>query len=156
MVLALSKLLSCVVAMDRSRAPHALPDVCDFTLRRDRRPRPAQPAPVALPPRLEGQLPADTRILGEPGARRSSSSPAKAAGGAAFQSVASPVPAARFCPTGGITAASAPAYLALLRGQGLATEAALSVRETARGARVPANRAASPVTAWGSTSTHRC
>jgi 2-dehydro-3-deoxyphosphogluconate aldolase/(4S)-4-hydroxy-2-oxoglutarate aldolase len=40
--------------------------------------------------------------------------PAEASGGAAYlRSVASPVPAARFCPTGGITAASAPAYLAL-------------------------------------------
>ncbi|MGD9958212.1 bifunctional 4-hydroxy-2-oxoglutarate aldolase/2-dehydro-3-deoxy-phosphogluconate aldolase [Nocardioides sp.] len=40
--------------------------------------------------------------------------PAEASGGAAFlKSIASPVPAARFCPTGGITAATAPAYLAL-------------------------------------------
>lgn len=40
--------------------------------------------------------------------------PAEASGGAAFlKSVAAPVPAARFCPTGGITAGSAPAYLAL-------------------------------------------
>ena len=40
--------------------------------------------------------------------------PAEASGGAAFlASVASPVPAARFCPTGGITAATAPSYLAL-------------------------------------------
>lgn len=40
--------------------------------------------------------------------------PAEASGGAAFlQSVASPVPAVRFCPTGGITPASAPSYLAL-------------------------------------------
>jgi 2-dehydro-3-deoxyphosphogluconate aldolase / (4S)-4-hydroxy-2-oxoglutarate aldolase len=40
--------------------------------------------------------------------------PAEASGGVAFlRSVAGPVPAARFCPTGGITAASAPAYLAL-------------------------------------------
>lgn len=40
--------------------------------------------------------------------------PAEAAGGAPFlKSVAGPVPTARFCPTGGITAASAPAYLAL-------------------------------------------
>lgn len=40
--------------------------------------------------------------------------PAEAAGGAAYlRSVAAPVPAARFCPTGGITAASAPGYLAL-------------------------------------------
>jgi 2-dehydro-3-deoxyphosphogluconate aldolase/(4S)-4-hydroxy-2-oxoglutarate aldolase len=40
--------------------------------------------------------------------------PAEASGGAAFlKSVASPVPAARFCPTGGITAANAAAYLSL-------------------------------------------
>ena len=40
--------------------------------------------------------------------------PAEASGGAAFlASVASPVPAARFCPTGGITATSAASYLAL-------------------------------------------
>jgi len=40
--------------------------------------------------------------------------PAEASGGAAFlRSIASPVPQARFCPTGGITAATAPSYLAL-------------------------------------------
>ena len=40
--------------------------------------------------------------------------PAEASGGAAFlKSIAGPVPAARFCPTGGITAATAPSYLAL-------------------------------------------
>ncbi|WP_235959511.1 bifunctional 4-hydroxy-2-oxoglutarate aldolase/2-dehydro-3-deoxy-phosphogluconate aldolase [Nocardioides acrostichi] len=40
--------------------------------------------------------------------------PAEASGGAAYlKSIASPLPAARFCPTGGITAASAPTYLAL-------------------------------------------
>lgn len=40
--------------------------------------------------------------------------PAEASGGAPWlRSLASPLPAARFCPTGGITAASAPAYLAL-------------------------------------------
>lgn len=40
--------------------------------------------------------------------------PAEASGGTAWlKSVAAPVPDARFCPTGGITAASAPAYLAL-------------------------------------------
>jgi len=90
MALALSKLLSSVVAMDRSPAPHALPDVCDFTVF------------------------GATGDLAEPGARSSSSPPAEASGGAAFlQSVASPVPAVRFCPTGGIIAASAPAYLAL-------------------------------------------
>ncbi|KQV71288.1 keto-deoxy-phosphogluconate aldolase [Nocardioides sp. Root122] len=40
--------------------------------------------------------------------------PAEASGGAAFlKSIASPVPAARFCPTGGITSATAASYLAL-------------------------------------------
>jgi 2-dehydro-3-deoxyphosphogluconate aldolase/(4S)-4-hydroxy-2-oxoglutarate aldolase len=40
--------------------------------------------------------------------------PAEASGGTAFlKAVAGPVPTVRFCPTGGITAASAPAYLAL-------------------------------------------
>jgi len=40
--------------------------------------------------------------------------PAEASGGAAFlKSLASPVPTARFCPTGGITAASAASYLSL-------------------------------------------
>ena len=40
--------------------------------------------------------------------------PAAASGGTAYlKAVASPVPAARFCPTGGITLASAPSYLAL-------------------------------------------
>ncbi|MFF2013547.1 bifunctional 4-hydroxy-2-oxoglutarate aldolase/2-dehydro-3-deoxy-phosphogluconate aldolase [Streptomyces sp. NPDC058195] len=40
--------------------------------------------------------------------------PAEAAGGTAYlKSLASPLPRARFCPTGGISAASAPSYLAL-------------------------------------------
>ncbi len=40
--------------------------------------------------------------------------PAEASGGAPWlKAVSGPVPAARFCPTGGITAATAPAYLAL-------------------------------------------
>ena len=40
--------------------------------------------------------------------------PAEASGGAAYlRSLVAPVPAARFCPTGGITLASAPTYLAL-------------------------------------------
>jgi 2-dehydro-3-deoxyphosphogluconate aldolase/(4S)-4-hydroxy-2-oxoglutarate aldolase len=40
--------------------------------------------------------------------------PAGASGGAAFlKSLAGPLPQVRFCPTGGITVASAPAYLAL-------------------------------------------
>lgn len=40
--------------------------------------------------------------------------PAEPSGGTAYlASLASPLPQARFCPTGGITAATAPAYLAL-------------------------------------------
>ncbi len=40
--------------------------------------------------------------------------PAEAAGGTAYlKSLASPLPRARFCPTGGISLASAPGYLAL-------------------------------------------
>ncbi|MEU8567576.1 bifunctional 4-hydroxy-2-oxoglutarate aldolase/2-dehydro-3-deoxy-phosphogluconate aldolase [Streptomyces pathocidini] len=40
--------------------------------------------------------------------------PAEAAGGTAYlRSLASPLPRARFCPTGGITASTAPQYLAL-------------------------------------------
>ncbi|GAA4700524.1 bifunctional 4-hydroxy-2-oxoglutarate aldolase/2-dehydro-3-deoxy-phosphogluconate aldolase [Nocardioides conyzicola] len=40
--------------------------------------------------------------------------PAESSGGTAYlKAIASPVPAARFCPTGGITLASAPSYLAL-------------------------------------------
>ncbi|MFF9566202.1 bifunctional 4-hydroxy-2-oxoglutarate aldolase/2-dehydro-3-deoxy-phosphogluconate aldolase [Streptomyces sp. NPDC014685] len=40
--------------------------------------------------------------------------PAEAAGGTAYlKSLASPLPQARFCPTGGISPASAPSYLAL-------------------------------------------
>lgn len=40
--------------------------------------------------------------------------PAEASGGTTFlTAVAAPVPTARFCPTGGVTAATAPAYLAL-------------------------------------------
>ena len=40
--------------------------------------------------------------------------PAEASGGAAYlRALSAPVPAARFCPTGGVTLASAPDYLAL-------------------------------------------
>ena len=40
--------------------------------------------------------------------------PAEASGGAGFlKSIGAPVPQARFCPTGGITAATASSYLAL-------------------------------------------
>ena len=50
----------------------------------------------------------------EAGCRELKFFPAEAAGGVDFlRSVAAPVPSARFCPTGGITAASAASYLAL-------------------------------------------
>ncbi|MFD7920585.1 bifunctional 4-hydroxy-2-oxoglutarate aldolase/2-dehydro-3-deoxy-phosphogluconate aldolase [Streptomyces sp. NPDC059740] len=50
----------------------------------------------------------------EAGVREMKFFPAEAAGGAAYlKSLASPLPQARFCPTGGVTAASAPSYLAL-------------------------------------------
>jgi len=40
--------------------------------------------------------------------------PAEASGGVAYlKSIAGPLPSLRFCPTGGITVASAPSYLAL-------------------------------------------
>lgn len=40
--------------------------------------------------------------------------PAEAAGGAPYlKSLAGPLPQARFCPTGGVSPANAPAYLAL-------------------------------------------
>ncbi|GGP40069.1 bifunctional 4-hydroxy-2-oxoglutarate aldolase/2-dehydro-3-deoxy-phosphogluconate aldolase [Streptomyces melanogenes] len=50
----------------------------------------------------------------ERGIREMKFFPAEAAGGTAYlKSLAGPLPAARFCPTGGISLASAPAYLAL-------------------------------------------
>lgn len=50
----------------------------------------------------------------ERGVREMKFFPAEAAGGAAYlKSLAGPLPGARFCPTGGIAAASAPEYLAL-------------------------------------------
>ncbi|MFJ9905195.1 bifunctional 4-hydroxy-2-oxoglutarate aldolase/2-dehydro-3-deoxy-phosphogluconate aldolase [Streptomyces sp. NPDC101152] len=50
----------------------------------------------------------------ERGVREMKFFPAEAAGGTAYlKSLAGPLPQARFCPTGGIGAADAPAYLAL-------------------------------------------
>ncbi|MEU4495562.1 bifunctional 4-hydroxy-2-oxoglutarate aldolase/2-dehydro-3-deoxy-phosphogluconate aldolase [Streptomyces sp. NPDC023998] len=50
----------------------------------------------------------------ERGVREMKFFPAEAAGGTAYlKSLAGPLPQARFCPTGGISLASAPAYLAL-------------------------------------------
>lgn len=51
---------------------------------------------------------------GEAGCTELKFFPAEASGGAAYlKSLTSVVPGARFCPTGGITAASAPSYLSL-------------------------------------------
>lgn len=74
--------------------------------------------------------------------------PAEASGGTAFlSSIASPVPAARFCPTGGITAASAAAYLALpnvgcVGGSWLTPKDALAAGDWARVERLAAEAAA--------------
>ncbi|WP_035302995.1 bifunctional 4-hydroxy-2-oxoglutarate aldolase/2-dehydro-3-deoxy-phosphogluconate aldolase [Actinokineospora inagensis] len=52
--------------------------------------------------------------LAERGYRELKFFPAEAAGGIPFlKSIAGPIPDIRFCPTGGITATTAPAYLAL-------------------------------------------
>jgi 2-dehydro-3-deoxyphosphogluconate aldolase/(4S)-4-hydroxy-2-oxoglutarate aldolase len=63
--------------------------------------------------------------------------PAKALGGPEFlEALTSPLPTARFCPSGGIDAASAPRYLALpnvscVAGSWLATPAAIAARDWA-------------------------
>ena len=73
--------------------------------------------------------------------------PAEASGGAAFlKSIASPVPAARFCPTGGITAATAATYLALpnvgcVGGSWLTPADALAASDWARVERLAAEAA---------------
>ncbi|MCC9738904.1 bifunctional 4-hydroxy-2-oxoglutarate aldolase/2-dehydro-3-deoxy-phosphogluconate aldolase [Streptomyces sp. MNU89] len=64
--------------------------------------------------------------------------PAEAAGGTAYLgSLAEPLPQARFCPTGGISRASAPAYLALpnvgcVGGTWMAPREAIATRDWAR------------------------
>ncbi|GAA2146176.1 bifunctional 4-hydroxy-2-oxoglutarate aldolase/2-dehydro-3-deoxy-phosphogluconate aldolase [Nocardioides koreensis] len=74
--------------------------------------------------------------------------PAEASGGVPFlSSIASPVPAARFCPTGGITAASAASYLALpnvgcVGGSWLTPKDALAAGDWARVERLAAQAAA--------------
>ena len=74
--------------------------------------------------------------------------PAEAAGGTAFLgSIASPVPAARFCPTGGITAATAGDYLALpnvgcVGGSWLTPREAVAAGDWARVERLAAEAAA--------------
>jgi 2-dehydro-3-deoxyphosphogluconate aldolase/(4S)-4-hydroxy-2-oxoglutarate aldolase len=74
--------------------------------------------------------------------------PAEASGGTAFLgSIASPVPAARFCPTGGITAATAADYLALpnvgcVGGSWLTPREAVAAGDWARVERLAAEAAA--------------
>lgn len=74
--------------------------------------------------------------------------PAEASGGAPYlKSIASPLAAARFCPTGGITAANAPSYLALpnvgcVGGSWLTPAAALADRDWDRVAALAAEAAA--------------
>jgi len=74
--------------------------------------------------------------------------PAEASGGAAFlKAVGAPVPAARFCPTGGITASSAASYLALTNvgcvgGSWLTPADALATGDWARVARLAREAAA--------------
>lgn len=74
--------------------------------------------------------------------------PAEASGGAPWlKAVSAPVPAARFCPTGGITAASAPAYLALpnvgcVGGSWLTPKDALEAGDWERVAKLAAEAAA--------------
>jgi 2-dehydro-3-deoxyphosphogluconate aldolase/(4S)-4-hydroxy-2-oxoglutarate aldolase len=74
--------------------------------------------------------------------------PAEASGGAAYlKSIASPLPTARFCPTGGITAATAASYLALpnvgcVGGSWLTPADALADRDWGRITRLAAAAAA--------------
>ncbi|MEU4251510.1 bifunctional 4-hydroxy-2-oxoglutarate aldolase/2-dehydro-3-deoxy-phosphogluconate aldolase [Amycolatopsis sp. NPDC026612] len=63
--------------------------------------------------------------------------PAEASGGVAYlKSIAGPLPSLKFCPTGGITVASAPSYLALpnvgcIGGSWLTPKSALAARDFA-------------------------
>lgn len=63
--------------------------------------------------------------------------PAEASGGVAYlKSIAGPLPSLRFCPTGGITVASAPSYLALpnvgcIGGSWLTPKSAIAARDFA-------------------------
>lgn len=74
--------------------------------------------------------------------------PAEAAGGVAYlKSLAAPLPAARFCPTGGIDEARAPAYLALpnvgcVGGTWMLPGEALAARDWARVQRLAQGAAA--------------
>ncbi|GAB6987229.1 bifunctional 4-hydroxy-2-oxoglutarate aldolase/2-dehydro-3-deoxy-phosphogluconate aldolase [Nocardioides pyridinolyticus] len=80
----------------------------------------------------------ETLALLERGYRELKFFPAEAAGGSAFlKALQAPVPAARFCPTGGITQANASTYLALpnvgcVGGSWLTPADALAERDWAR------------------------
>ncbi|MCT9933358.1 bifunctional 4-hydroxy-2-oxoglutarate aldolase/2-dehydro-3-deoxy-phosphogluconate aldolase [Planotetraspora sp. A-T 1434] len=78
--------------------------------------------PALLAAMLAGGVPflpgaataSEAMTLAERGVRELKFFPAEAAGGAAFlKSLSGPLPDVRFCPTGGITPANAPTYLAL-------------------------------------------
>ncbi|MGW2474452.1 bifunctional 4-hydroxy-2-oxoglutarate aldolase/2-dehydro-3-deoxy-phosphogluconate aldolase [Streptomyces sp. NPDC001665] len=74
--------------------------------------------------------------------------PAEAAGGTAYlKALSAPLPQARFCPTGGISAASAPSYLALpnvgcVGGSWMVPADAVAARDWARVERLAAGAAA--------------
>ncbi|MGW0855082.1 bifunctional 4-hydroxy-2-oxoglutarate aldolase/2-dehydro-3-deoxy-phosphogluconate aldolase [Streptomyces sp. NPDC002690] len=74
--------------------------------------------------------------------------PAEAAGGTAYlKALAAPLPQARFCPTGGISAASAPHYLALpnvgcVGGSWMLPSEAIATKDWARVERLAAEAAA--------------
>ncbi|MFE1730619.1 bifunctional 4-hydroxy-2-oxoglutarate aldolase/2-dehydro-3-deoxy-phosphogluconate aldolase [Streptomyces bacillaris] len=74
--------------------------------------------------------------------------PAEAAGGTAYlKALAAPLPQARFCPTGGISPASAPSYLALpnvacVGGSWMVPEDAVAAKDWDRVARLAAEAAA--------------
>ena len=69
---------------------------------------------IALPLLPGAATPSEAMTLLEYGYRLQKFFPAEPAGGLAYlKALASPLPGIRFCPTGGIDAANAPAYLAL-------------------------------------------
>ncbi len=74
--------------------------------------------------------------------------PAEASGGVAYlKSIAGPLPSLKFCPTGGITVASAPSYLALpnvgcIGGSWLTPKSALAARDFAAIEKLAAEAAA--------------
>ncbi|GAA0487048.1 bifunctional 4-hydroxy-2-oxoglutarate aldolase/2-dehydro-3-deoxy-phosphogluconate aldolase [Streptomyces stramineus] len=90
----------------------------------------------------------EVMALLERGVREMKFFPAEAAGGVAYlRSLSAPLPAARFCPTGGIGPGSAPAYLALpnvgcVGGTWMLPAAAVAGRDWARVTRLAREAAA--------------